>query len=193
MHSISVVICKDMKGQIMTKYILKFFTNFMLATSIFFIFNIHTASAGTTMSHDESMNYTQSLEGKGWDYDNEYGWQCFDLVNEQWDYLFGHGLKGDYAKDIPTENNFEGEATVYKNTYDFKAKPGDIVVFNENYGNGAGHTAIVTDANYDGNYMKFESLDQNWEGGGADKTEVAHKVVHDYESEMWFIRPHYQK
>ena len=51
---------------------------------------------------------------------------------------------------------------------------------------------IVTDANYDGNYMKFESLDQNWEGGG-DKTEVAHKVVHDYESEMWFIRPHYQK
>ena len=33
---------------------------------------------------------------------------------------------------------------------------------------GAGHTAIVKWYE-DGNYQKFESLDQNWEGKGAKK------------------------
>lgn len=154
--------------------------------------NGNTAKATAKVTHTEAMDYAESLEGKGWDYDNEYGWQCFDLVNMQWDYLFGHGLEGDYAKDIPTENNFDGEATVHKSTEGFKAQKGDIVVFNENYGGGAGHTAIVTNGNEDGNYQKFESLDQNWEGKGAEKEEVAHRVVHDYESEMWFIRPEYK-
>ncbi|MDW4245312.1 hypothetical protein QI219_06080 [Staphylococcus saprophyticus] len=68
-----------------------------------------------------------------------------------------------------------------------------MVVFNDAYGNGAGHTAIVTNGNYDGNYTQFQSLDQNWEGGGMDKTEVAHKVTHDYEPEMIFIRPEYSQ
>lgn len=37
--------------------------------------------------------------------------------------------------------------------------------------------------------MKFQSLDQNWNNGGWRKAEVAHKVVHNYENDMIFIRP----
>lgn len=137
-----------------------------------------------------AMNYVYSLEGQGWDFDGYYGWQCFDLVNYYWNYLYGHGLHGDYAKDIPTANDFSGEATVYKNTPSFVAQPGDVVVFNDSYGSGAGHTAIVLNGNADGNLMQFQSLDQNWYGGGADKTEVAQRITHNYDSEMWFIRPY---
>lgn len=42
---------------------------------------------------------------------------------------------------------------------------------------------------YDGKLMKFQSLDQNWNNGGWRKAEVAHKVVHNYENDMIFIRP----
>ncbi len=131
------------------------------------------------------LNYLKTIEGKGWDFDGAYGWQCFDLVNVYWNKLYGHGLRGAAAKDIPNTNNFNGEATIFKNTPTFKAEPGDLVVFSSKYG----HVAIVTNGNYDGKLMKFESLDQNWNGGGFSKTEVAHKVVHSYESDMYFIRP----
>ena len=109
-----------------------------------------------------------------------------------WYKLFGHGLKGAGAADIPNVNNFKGEATVYNNTPSFKAEEGDVVVFNRNYGGGYGHVDIVTKGNYDGKYMKFQSLDQNWFGGGSAKTEVAQRIVHNYDFPMWFIRPHYK-
>ena len=56
--------------------------------------------------------------------------------------------------------------TVYENTVNFKAQEGDIVVFNDNYGAGNGHVAVVLNGNYDGNYMQFVSLDNNWQSGG---------------------------
>ena len=144
------------------------------------------------LTKKEAIKYLYSLEGKGWDYDGAYGWQCFDLANMYWHKLFGHGLKGAGAADIPNVNNFKGEATVYNNTPSFKAKEGDIVVFNRNYGGGYGHVAIVTNGNQDGNYMKFVSLDQNWYGGGLNKTEVAQRIIHNYDFPMWFIRPNFK-
>ena len=39
--------------------------------------------------------------------------------------------------------------------------------------------------------MWTESLDQNWNHGGVNKTEKAHKVVHNYDTrsgQMYFIR-----
>ena len=144
------------------------------------------------LTQKQAVAYIKSLEGKGWDFDLAYGWQCFDLANMYWNKLFGHGLKGQGAADIPNVNNFKGEATVYNNTPSFKAKEGDVVVFNRNYGGGYGHVAIVTKGNYDGKYMKFQSLDQNWFGGGSAKTEVAQRIVHNYDFPMWFIRPHYK-
>lgn len=182
------------KGRIIIKQIIRNFTYIIIGLLAIIIYsNLNSADAESHATKAEAIYHMNTLEGKGWDYDDEYGWQCFDLVNEQWDYLYGHGLEGDYAKDIPDENNFDGEATVYKNSDNFQAEAGDIVVFNEEYGSGAGHTAIVTDGNYGGNEEKFESLDQNWNGGGAEKEEVAQRVVHEYETEMWFIRPHYKQ
>lgn len=144
------------------------------------------------LTKKEAIAYIKSLEGKGWDFDNYAGWQCFDEVNFYWYKLFGHGLKGEGAADIPNVNNFKGEATVFNNTASFKAQEGDIVVFNRNYGGGYGHVAIVVNGNYDGNYMKFVSLDQNWYGGGLAKTEVAQRIVHNYDFPMWFIRPNFK-
>lgn len=144
------------------------------------------------LTKKEAIKYLYTLEGKGWDYDLAFGWQCFDLANKYWHQLFGHGLKGAGAADIPNVNNFKDEATVYNNTPSFKAEEGDVVVFNRNYGGGYGHVAIVTKGNYDGKYMKFQSLDQNWFGGGMAKTEVAQRIVHNYDFPMWFIRPHYK-
>lgn len=144
------------------------------------------------LTKKEAITYINSLEGKGWDFDNAYGWQCFDLVNFYWYKLFGHGLKGAGAADIPNVNIFKGEATVHNNTPEFKAQAGDMVVFNRNYGGGYGHVAIVTNGNQDGNYMKFVSLDQNWYGGGLNKTEVAQRIIHNYDFPMWFIRPNFK-
>lgn len=147
---------------------------------------------GANLTEKEAIDYIYSLEGKGWDFDGVYGWQCFDLANMYWYKLFGHGLKGEGAADIPNVNDFKGEATVYQNTPEFKAKPGDVVIFNRNYGGGYGHVAIVLDGNHDGSYNSFVSLDQNWYGGGLAKTEIAQRIVHNYDFPMWFIRPKYK-
>lgn len=144
------------------------------------------------LTKKEAIAYIKSLEGKGWDFDGAFGWQCFDLVNMYWYKLFGHGLKGEGAADIPNKNNFKDEAIVYNNTESFKAQEGDIGVLNRSYGGGYGHTFIVINGNYDGNYMQLVSLDQNWNGGGKSKTEVAQRIVHNYDFPMWFIRPHYK-
>ena len=145
------------------------------------------------LTKEEAKEFIKTLNGKMWDYDGAYGAQCFDLANVYWDKLFGHGLKGQGAKDIPNANNFKGEAHVYNNTASFKAKNGDLVVFNSNYGGGYGHVAIVVNGNSDGNLMQFKSLDQNWYGGGESMTEPAQYIVHNYDFPMWFIRPIFKK
>lgn len=150
---------------------------------------------------NQSVKYLESLEGKYLDYDGWYGAQCYDLANYYWSYISGRTLQGAKAKDIPNDNDFEGLATVYENTVDFKAQEGDIVIFNENYGAGCGHVAVVLNGNYDGNYMQFVSLDNNWQGGGwtsgpeqgGKGWETATRVVHNYDIPMWFIRPLYKR
>lgn len=137
---------------------------------------------------EQAITYMKSLKGKGWDFDGAFGWQCFDLSNMQWNYLTGGRLAGYYAKDIPFENNFDGLATVYKNTPSFLPEEGDIFVMDEKYGQGAGHTGMVWSANLN----TFVGLEQNWYGGGRYKTEVAQLVTHTYDMNMYFIRPHYK-
>lgn len=145
------------------------------------------------LTKQEAITYIYSLEGKGWDFDGSYGYQCFDLANMYWYKLFGHGLKGLGAADIPNANDFTNEATVYQNTPEFKAEEGDIGIFSRKYGGGYGHVAIVLNGNYDGSYNQLLSLDQNWFGGGLSKTEVAQRIIHNYDFPMWFIRPKYKK
>lgn len=141
-----------------------------------------------TKTQAEAYSYMNKLVGKGWDFDNAFGWQCFDLVNFYWNYLTGGQLYGLYAKDIPFKNNFDGLATVYENTPSFLPQKGDIVVWNANWGEGCGHVAIVHSANIN----TFVSLDQNWWGGGRYKTEVAQYITHTYDFPMYFIRPHFK-
>ena len=149
----------------------------------------------------EAVAYLQSLEGKYLDYDGWYGAQCYDLANFYWSFVSGRTLQGAMAKNIPTDNNFDGLATVYKNTESFKAEAGDIVIFNGNYGAGNGHVAVVLNGNHDGNYMQFVSLDNNWQNGGwtsgpaqgGKGWETASRIVHNYDFPMWFIRPEWKK
>lgn len=99
-------------------------------------------------------------------------------------------LKGIGAADIPTWNNFEGEAKVYKNTVDFLAKRGDLVIFNRNYGGGYGHVGIVIKATLD--YIVV--IEQNWLGGAYwTPPEVTTRRTHGYDFPMFFIRPTLQK
>ncbi|WP_145454834.1 SH3 domain-containing protein [Staphylococcus pettenkoferi] len=117
-----------------------------------------------------------------------YG-QCFDLANVYWAKLFGHGLRGTGAADIPFQNDFTNEAHVYNNTQSFLAKPGDVVVFPRTFGGGYDHVAIVISATLNA----ITVIEQNWVGGGLSKTEVATRRTHNYEFPMWFIRPFYKK
>ena len=140
------------------------------------------------LTQKEAVKYALSMVGKGYDYDNAYGWQCFDTANYYWHQLFGHGLKGNGAADIPTHNDFKGEATVHENTKSFLAKPGDLVVFNRNYGGGYGHVSIVVGATLN----QLDVVEQNWLGGGLNKTEVTARRKHNYDFPMWFIRQNFK-
>ena len=144
------------------------------------------------LATQENINFiNNTLSGRGWDFDNFAGWQCFDLANVYWYHLYGHGLNGACAKGISLNNHFIGEPWVFPNTASYQAAPGDLVVFGNQYGHGMGHVAIVTNGNVDGNWNQFESLEQNWNNGGDRKAEVAHKVVHNYDirqGQMYFIR-----
>ena len=134
--------------------------------------------------------------GKQYNTDNHYGAQCFDSANAGWIELFGHPLKGQGAADIPTANNFDGEAVVYANTEKFLAKKGDLVVFNRSFGGGYGHVAWVLDATLD--YIIV--AEQNWEGKGWTDgvvspgwgPEKVTKRKHSYSFPMWFIRPKFK-
>lgn len=149
-----------------------------------------------TLTKNEFVNFLNGTIGKQYDFDGWYGFQCFDYANIGWQQLFGHGLKGDGAIDIPSHNNFDNEATVYENTKSFKAEPGDMVVFNANYGQGYGHVAWVISATLN----EITVLEQNWEGGGwtdgiergGKGWETVTKRTHAYDFPMWFIRPKFK-
>ena len=142
-----------------------------------------------TKTKKQAHDYMNKLKGYWWDFDGAFGAQCFDLANMYWNYLTGGRLAGYYAKDIPTANNFNGLATVHKNTPNFLPQKGDIVIFHGGYGGGAGHVAIVWSANLN----SFVSLDQNWYGGAQNNPpEVAQLITHYYDNPMYFIRPHYK-
>ena len=140
----------------------------------------------------EALAYLKSMEGKRFNPDNAYGFQCVDTANQWWLYLFGHTLKGVGAADIPDPkwNNFDGEATVYQNTPSFLALPGDLVIFNRNYGNGYGHVGIVLYADLN----SITILEQNWLGGAYwNPPEATTKRTHGYDFPMTFIRPIFKK
>lgn len=143
----------------------------------------------------QAVAYLKTMVGKQWDYDGVFGAQCFDLANYYWYYVTGKSFEGYSAKEIPfIDHNHKGYATVYNNTKNFLAQPGDVVVFNGNYGGGHGHVAVVEKADLN----NITVIEQNWLGGGMNANyglgwEVATRRIHTYDFPMWFIRPHYKK
>lgn len=149
----------------------------------------------------QAIAYAKSQIGKFIDYDGWYGFQCFDSANDYWDYLFGHGLYGDSAADIPTnaknKEYFKTEATVYNNTPSFLAEGGDVVIFPRTFGEGHGHVAVVLSATLN----SITVVESNWLGGGWDGVkaqggtgwEPATKRTHNYDPNMIFIRPKFAK
>ena len=149
------------------------------------------------LTHKEFVKWLNQSVGKQYNFDKWYGFQCYDSANAGWSQLFpGERLKGYSAKNIPTENDFSGKATVYNNTESFLAKPGDMVVFNGSYGGGHGHVAWVLEATLD--YIIV--AEQNWEGKGWTDgiespgwgPEKVTKRKHGYDFPMWFIRPEFK-
>ncbi len=134
------------------------------------------------------MNYSEFVDkylGKSTDYDGVSGVQCVDLIKAYLHDVFGisAGSWGNaryywisFNSRQPLKNNF----TKIANTADFVPQRGDIVVWNNSVGNGAGHVAIATG---EGDTHNFYSYDQNWNG------KPMKKVQHTYSGVYGVLRP----
>ncbi|MEB6240623.1 CHAP domain-containing protein [Staphylococcus xylosus] len=151
------------------------------------------------MTKNEFLVWLNNSIGKQYDFDGWYGFQCYDYANAGWAQLFpGTSLQGDYAKDIHTDNQalLKERAKVYKNTLDFLALPGDMVIFPYTYGDGAGHVGFVVSADLN----QLTIVEQNWLGGGWTEGpeqggtgwEKVAQRVHPYDPNMYFVRPNFK-
>ena len=94
--------------------------------------------------------FFNKYNGQFVDFDNAYGAQCFDLVNKYSTEMGYQRFTGLYASGIynqPGSNYIQ-----VPNSPTAVPQAGDIIVWNNNYGGGFGHTAI---ANGDGNATYF--------------------------------------
>lgn len=123
--------------------------------------------------------FLNQYNGKFVDYDGVYGAQCFDLVNKWSTFLGYRPFGGLYASGI--YNQPQGNYTQISNSPSAVPRAGDIIVWNNRYGGGYGHTGIATgegDTNY------FVSFDQNYPTGSPAK-----KVRHSYDGVIGWLRP----
>ena len=113
------------------------------------------------------------------DYDNAYGAQCMDLIEE-----YNHSVIGAprlYGNAVDLQRNPRPDYYVWHyNPLWYIPLRGSIAVWNKNVGGGYGHVAIVLDSNI----MTFTSLDQNWPTGS-----LVHIQKHDYRNVAGFLVP----
>lgn len=103
----------------------------------------------------------------------------FDLVNKWSTYLGYKPFGGLYASGI--YNQPQGNYSQIPNSPTAVPQAGDIIVWNNRYGGGFGHTGIATgegDTNY------FVSFDQNYPTGSPSKP-----VRHSYDGVIGWLRP----
>lgn len=135
------------------------------------------------MTFDE---YFKSVNGKGVDFDGNYGVQCFDLVNDYADKVLGcKPFVGLYAWQIYTDFAAQPSSERYTriaNTPDFVPIKGDIVVWAQSLNGKAGHCAVATG---EGDTKYFTSYEQNWTG----KNDPCTIVKHDYSHVLGVLRP----
>lgn len=111
--------------------------------------------------------------------------QCVDLVNAYINFCLDNNTKdyteiiGTNAKDFVT--NYDPEDFEFiPNTIEAIPLKGDIIVWNGRVGGGAGHVAIVLEANIN----TFKSLDQNWS-----QVERVTEETHNYTNVTGWLRP----
>lgn len=123
--------------------------------------------------------FFNTYNGKFVDFDGAYGAQCFDLVNK-WSTTLGYRpFSGLYASGIYQQP--QGNYSQIPNSPTAVPQAGDIIVWNNRYGGGYGHTGIATgegDTNY------FVSFDQNYPTGSPSKP-----VRHSYDGVIGWLRP----
>ncbi|MDR1891974.1 MAG: CHAP domain-containing protein, partial [Oscillospiraceae bacterium] len=142
-----------------------------------------TASA-TSRTQSEAVDWAYAQIGKWLDWDGWYGAQCVDLISYYYDYLGVPHPPGN-AIDFAWNTLPSGWQRLW-NTASFVPQPGDIVVWDDG---GYGHIAIVV-SNNGNSTSSFQSVDQNWVGGGPNGSAGA-LVNHNYSNVYCFIRPNF--
>lgn len=139
----------------------------------------------------QARTWINNNTGKGIDFDGYFGWQCVDLAVAYMYYLTDKKLRiRGNAKDL-IYNDFGNYATVIRNTPSFEPKLGDLAIWRTGSFSTWGHVAIVINGNPNGDLQFIRTLDQNWNGGGMSKTEVATIHTHNYTGITHFIRPNF--
>lgn len=150
------------------------------------------------MTQSQFILWITNSIGRKYDFDGWYGFMCYDYANAGFNALYpGYHLSGIDACNIASDNSalLSSRATVYKNTPSFLAKPGDMVLFPNTFGDGHGHVAWVLSATL----SQLVLVEQNWENGGwtygpeqgGGGWEPATKRTHAYDPNMIFIRPNF--
>lgn len=113
-------------------------------------------------------------------YGNTAFFQCVDLVNAYIKEVLGlTPIIGTNACDFVSKF-VKGEFDYIVNTPKGIPNAGDIIVWNNKVGGGAGHVAIVLEANVN----SFKSLDQNWS-----KVERVTEETHNYSNVLGWLKP----
>ena len=130
--------------------------------------------------------FIKEVDGTSFDEDHVSGIQCVDLIKKylkecfEIDVPLGFGNAIDYYNEFNNKNLLKNNFEKIPNTPSFIPKKGDIMVWNEKRGKGAGHVAICTGI---GDTKNFYSYDLNWNGSKKVK-----EVKHDYKNVLGVLR-----
>lgn len=114
------------------------------------------------------------------------GIQCVDLIKKYLNECYNIKIPNEFGNAIEYYNSFDNKKLLnenfdkIKNTPEFIPKIGDICVWNEKRGKGAGHVAICTGK---GDTKNFESIDLNWNG-----IKKVKRINHNYTNVLGFLR-----
>ena len=131
-------------------------------------------------------DFIKSVIGTSFDEDHVAGVQCVDLIKRYLKEVFGLNVPNGFGNAIEYYNGYDNKKLLntnferIENTPSFIPKQGDIMVWNEKRGKGAGHVAICTGI---GDTKNFYSYDLNWNGSKKVK-----EVKHDYKNVLGVLR-----
>jgi len=130
--------------------------------------------------------FIKEVDGTSFDVDHVSGIQCVDLIKKYMKECFEINIPLNFGNAIDYYTGFEKKKLLYenfikiKNTPEFIPEKGDIFVWNEKRGKGAGHVAICTG---EGTTSYFYSYDLNW-----NNKKKVQKVKHDYKNVLGVLR-----